>query len=79
MNDREATVEILADQIKVSCRFTETRLRLDPDIDVRTQISAAVFAHQRECGQCDTNAAYQQGSTESLQRLMRVKAEEPPA
>jgi hypothetical protein len=58
----QAQVAVVGDHIAVVCSEEATRLPLESDDrDLRTQISTAVFAHERACGKCDATAAYEQG------------------
>ena len=58
----QAGVKVEAKRILVGCSANATQLPLDPKKKLRDQISSAVFAHERQCGQCDTSAAHERGS-----------------
>jgi len=58
--------QVRATRIEVTCRDHGTHLSLDNRKPLRDQISAAVFAHERQCGRCDTREAYTWGSPDFL-------------
>jgi hypothetical protein len=57
-----AIVRVTRHQVEVSCRFGGHKVPVDSAKDQQTQISSAVFAHERACGKCDTGPAYAKGS-----------------
>jgi len=57
MRPPRAIVKITRYVVQISCPFEETKLLLDPDLDLRPQIDACSFTHQRRCGRCDTSQA----------------------
>jgi hypothetical protein len=77
MSDRtmpQASVAVVGDHIAVVCTEEATRLPLEGDErDVRTQISTAVFAHERACGKCDTVAAYDHGDPAYVRDVAAVE------
>lgn len=60
----QAHVVVRGDRINVRCTEQATRFpRVSGEtLQLRDQISQAVFAHERQCGKCDTEAAYRRGS-----------------
>ena len=85
MNEREI-VQVEAGRILVGCSANATQLPIDPTKRLREQISSAVFAHERQCGQCDLTYAYGRGSPDfdrnaarQIQEQIDAKRKGPPA
>jgi hypothetical protein len=65
MSDRgkpRASVNVVDKQIVVQCPKQVTKVPLDSTQRLRDQYSLAVFAHERQCGQCDLTYGYGRGS-----------------
>ena len=62
MNE-QGRVAVVGDHIEVGCSAMTTRLALDSTKRLRDQYSLAVFAHERQCGQCDLTYAYGRGAS----------------
>jgi len=62
-------VQVKATRIEVPCHVRGTHLPLDNRKELRDQISRAVFAHDRQCGRCDTREASTWGSPDFLQNI----------
>lgn len=65
----EAKVNVEAKRIVVYCDRAGTQLPLDSTKKLRDQISQVVFAHERQCGNCDTTEAYKRGSLDFLRDI----------
>lgn len=70
----QARVQVEARGILVGCSANATQLPLDSKQELRDQISSAVFAHERQCGSCDTTAAYEQGSPGFLKSIEAARS-----
>lgn len=52
-----AIVKITRFVIEVSCQYEQTKLLLDPGLDLPAQVNSCSLAHQQRCGRCDTSQA----------------------